>query len=133
MDRPRTIRDEIKAQTDPEETGIPWYLLSIPVVGFVVTHALGYRRYSLIGGGIFLLTLLVLAIALVVITLRRARRITCPVCGAPLGAYAFAMDDGPRHRKIDSCPTCGVNLDDPMPETPRPPEEVTTPDKLVWK
>lgn len=51
MDRPRTIRDEIKAQTQPEETGIPWYLLSIPVVGFVVTHALGYRDAQAAGGG----------------------------------------------------------------------------------
>ena len=62
--------------------------------------------------------------------IRRARGITCPVCGAPLNFYAYAMEDGPQHKKIDSCPTCGVNLDDPMPASPLPAaENVYTPHK----
>lgn len=128
-----TIRDAIKAQTEPQETGRHWYVPIVPIIAFVITRALGYRWNSLMGGLILALSLLLLVIAIVVTVLRRARRITCPVCGAPLGAYAFAMEDGPRHQKIDSCPNCGVNLDDPMPETPTPPEDVTTPDKLAWK
>jgi hypothetical protein len=34
-------------------------------------------------------------------------------------------------KKINFCPWCGVSLDSPMPEAPA--ENVTTPDKLVWK
>jgi hypothetical protein len=112
-----TIREAIKAQAELEETGIPWYFKIAPIIPLVVVQVLGYGWYSLTGTVAFFLGLLVILVALVVFILRRARRITCPVCGAPLGFYACAMEDGPQHKEIDSCPTCGVNLDERMPES----------------
>lgn len=112
-----TIREAIRAQAEPEETGLPWYLKIVPIVPLVVVKALGYGWYSLMGNLALLLGLLLTVIALVVVIRHRARRITCPVCGTPLDVYAYALDDGPQHKKIDSCPTCGVNLDEQMPES----------------
>jgi len=112
-----TIREAIRAQAEPEETGLPWYLKIVPIVPLVVVKALGYGWYSLMGNLALLLGLLLTVIALVVVLRRKAQRISCPVCGAPLGVYAYAMDDGPQRQRIDSCPTCGVNLDEPMPES----------------
>jgi len=112
-----TIREAIKAQAEPEETGIPWYLTLVPFIPLIIVKALGYGWYSLMGGVALLLGLLVTVIALAFLLRRRGQHITCPVCGAALGFYAYAMEDGPRHNKIDSCPTCGVNLDERMPES----------------
>jgi hypothetical protein len=111
-----TIREAIRAQAEPDETGLPWYLKVVPIVPLVVVKALGYGWNSLMGDLALLLGLLLTVIALVIGLRRRARHITCPVCGAPLDFYAYAMDDGPQHKKIDSCPSCGVNLDERMPE-----------------
>jgi hypothetical protein len=112
-----TIREAIKAQAELEDTGIPWYFKVAPIIPLVVVKALGYGWYSLMGNLAFFLGLFVILIALVVFILRRAPRITCPMCGAPLGLYAYAMEDGPQHKGIDSCPTCGVNLDERIPES----------------
>jgi len=120
-----TIREAIKAQAEPDETGIPWYLKLVPIVPLVIVRALGYGWYSRMGAVALALGLLVTVIAVVVLLRRRGQHITCPVCAAPLGFYAYAMEDGPRHNKIDSCPTCGVNLDERMPGSTEEANEAT--------
>jgi hypothetical protein len=85
MDVMGTIREAIKARAELEETGIPWYFKIAPLIPLVIVKALGYGWYSPMGNVAFFLGLLVILIALVVFILRRARRITCPECGAPLG------------------------------------------------
>ena len=47
---------------------------------------------------------------------RKARRIACPVCGGSVDS--FDSLDGSQYKKIDSCPNCGVSLDERMSESP---------------
>ena len=117
-----TIREAIEAQVKPGQTGIPWYLKVAPVVPLGVAKVLGYGWYSPVAKVALALGLLVLVIAAAVLMIRRARHITCPVCGAPFGFYAFAMQAGPQQGKVDSCPNCGVKLDERMPDAAEPNE-----------
>lgn len=138
VDTPRTIRDEISRRLREEKRraraprwiGIVAVVVAVVGITTAVVLDLPERIVLLVGLGM----LLVFGIAIAASVRRMVRRITCPVCKATLGAYAFSMEDGPRHNRIDLCPNCGVDLDDPMPEAPTPPDEnATTLDKLIWK
>jgi hypothetical protein len=138
VDTPSTIRDEISRRLREEKRraraprwiGIVAVVVAVVGITTAVVLDLPERIVLLVGLGM----LLVFGIAIAASVRRMVRRVTCPVCEATLGAYAFSMEDGPRHNRIDLCPNCGVDLDDPMPEAPTPPDEnATTLDKLIWK
>lgn len=59
--------------------------------------------------------------------------VRCPKCSRRLGQtialpVAFGGMKAPNF-----CPYCGVDLDTPVEKAPTPAENVTTPDKLIWK
>ncbi len=60
--------------------------------------------------------------------------VKCPKCSRRLGqTIAMPVAFSGKKSAPNFCPYCAVNLDDPMPGAPTPTENVTTPDKLVWK
>ena len=75
---------------------------------------------------------LVIGLIGIAATILMTTRIKCPKCGTRLGRFAARMGSTQRTRAI-YCPFCGVNLDQPLPEVQTAAENVTTPDKLVWK
>src|SRR5579862_711163 len=134
MDAPRTIREAIQRQ-GPKRIA--------PITGFVIA-ALGMAAFVLAGhrtghSASFPVVPLVVAgvlLVLMVVGLRtsaKSLRTKCPKCGNDLGVLVYLMQDTPRSKKINFCPYCAVNLDDPLPEAPAATENVTTPDKLIWK
>jgi hypothetical protein len=131
VDAQKTIRDEIQRQARPAKwTGTAAIVLII-ALAFVLRsfgRQLSPRTLSLISLGT--LTAIVLAR---LATNALVRRVMCPKCNAILGSFASTMQDSRRAKKINFCPYCAVNLDQPMPEAPTAAENVTTPDKLVWK
>jgi len=130
MDVPKTIRDSIQQSSRwPKWIGI-CAGISVGIIGGLLrtTRAIPANIRPFLALGI----LLVFVIALV-FSKRLGKGVTCPKCAAPLGAFAFMMQDTSKRKKINFCPYCAVSLDDPMPEAPTPAENVTTPDKLVWK
>lgn len=57
----------------------------------------------------------------------------CPKCRRKVGQN-IGLQVGIGGKKAPNfCPYCGVHLDDPLPAPPNPADEVTTPDKLIWK
>jgi hypothetical protein len=139
MDPQRTIRDEITRSAGSQK-----WLAALPAAIAVSAAGVGMfvatmRRRGVGGLPPGLVIALALGVMLVVvlmgliITSRRARGSQCPKCGSQLSLFAYLMKDTPRMKKINFCPFCGVNLDSPMPDVPPPSENVTTPDKLVWK
>ena len=125
MDTPGTVRDQIRRR------GRIAHVLSIAGavgvgVGAPPKHV--YRPWtatestvhlSLLGVG-----LLALAVAWFVY-----RRIKCPWCKKSLSSGYT-----PKILQLANCPYCGANFDQPMPDAAQgEAENVTTPDKLVWK
>ena len=132
MESTRTYRQEIQRQARP----VRWIGIGIGVVIAILVFGLRIYRSHLppvFGGLVALGTLVVIVIASLG-SKSITRRVTCPKCKAVLGAFAYAMQDGKRWKKISFCPYCAVKLDDPMPDVElQPVENVTTPDKLIWK
>jgi len=133
MDTPRTIRDTIQHRARLPK----WISISlgiglavIAVVARIVRRLPADTRPFL---GIGVLALFVIGIIGIIFSKRLNRGVSCPKCGASLGPFAMFMADTAKLKKINFCPYCAVNLDDPMPEAPASAENVTTPDKLVWK
>ena len=131
MDAPKTIRDEITRRSR-----VPRWISIAAGVGFAAVYialrsnALGLPAHTARVSSLGALILFVIATTLGTRLLRKA---ACPKCQSPLGAFAYFMTDTPKRKKINFCPYCAVNLDDPLPEAAAPAENVTTPDKLVWK
>jgi len=60
--------------------------------------------------------------------------VKCPRCSRRLGqTIAMPVAFSGKNNAPNFCPYCAANLDDPMPGASTPGENVTTPDKLVWK
>ena len=136
MEAPRTIRDAIQRQTRlPQAAAAAGFALIAFGTGAVLalhrsrsTHFPGIPVAMLVAGSVlFVVMLMALSVY------GRRQRVNCPKCGADLGVFVYQMQDTSRTKRINFCPYCAVNLDDPMPQPPTPAENVTTPDKLVWK
>lgn len=125
------IRDEISRQARSAKWSGFGFAIAVAIAVVVLRSNL-LRLTPRAGPFLVLGLALVFAIS-IILKMRVIRRVTCPKCKGPLGAFSSAMTDSPRVKKINFCPYCGVNLDEPMPQAPTPAEEVTTPDKLVWK
>ena len=126
-----TIRDEISRQARSAKWSGFGFAIAVAIVIAVLRSNL--LRLTPRAGPFLVLGLALLFGISIFLKMRVVRRVTCPKCNGPLGVFSSAMTATPRVRKINFCPYCGVNLDEPMPQAPSPAEEVTTPDKLVWK
>jgi hypothetical protein len=134
MDTQKTIRDEITRKSVSQRWLAVAPAVGMGVIGLFVA-AMRSRAFHTHPHGLVMLLpaglMLLLALAGLIIVSRRASSLQCPKCSSPLSVFGYLMKDTPRMKKINFCPWCGVNLDSPMPEAPA--ENVTTPDKLVWK
>jgi hypothetical protein len=118
----KTIRNFIKRRV--------WALGAVAVSGWLLfpvssvidqehhMPVIGICAALLFGGAILLLQLWV----------------RCPKCSKRLGqTIAMPVALGGKKNAPNFCPYCAVSLDDPMPQAPTPTDNVTTPDKLIWK
>lgn len=137
MDAPRTIRDQITRQTRGLPLRAAAAVFPVAAIGMGAFLALGRQRSAhspdvpvamLVAAGVLFVVMLM---ALSVYAKRQ--RAKCPKCGTDLGVLVYLMRDTPQRKSIKFCPYCAVNLDDPVPEAPPPADNVTTPDKLIWK
>jgi hypothetical protein len=131
MNSTRTYRDEIQRRARP----VRWIGIGIAVAVVVFVAVL---RSS--GGQLprDIVQMAGLGFVVVLVMARLAnrelrRRVLCPKCKGSLGYFTSALQDSKQGKRIKFCPHCAVDLDDPMPVAATPAEEVTTPDKLVWK
>lgn len=121
MDAPRTIREYLKRRV--------WALSAVAVGAWLLfpVSALISKGHeppvtTVIAAVIFGSAILCLQLA-----------VKCPKCARRLGQtiampVAFAGKRAPNF-----CPYCGISLDESASEGLPPAENVTTPDKLVWK
>lgn len=107
-----TIRDYIKRRV--------WWCLGIGIAGWLLIPLGGAIAKTLPDripeGALSAVGVAVFAIAM----LAMQRIAKCPKCMAKLGRtiampLAFSWGSGP---KINFCPYCGVNLDEPLPHAP---------------
>lgn len=130
MDSTPTYRDEIQRRARP----VRWIGIGITVAVMIFVVVL--RSFRFLPRDV--VPLVAFGFVAVIVIARLAnrelrRRVTCPKCKGLLGYFTSAMQDSKESKKISFCPHCAVNLDDPVPAAPAPAENVTTPDKLVWK
>jgi hypothetical protein len=138
---PSTIRDDVKRQAAPRR----WIgLVSVVAFGVGVVAALellivtglALSRQSGLLTRVQMFLVLGSALLFIVGTIagaRIARNIACPKCGERLGPFTLAMSDAPRRKKINYCPYCAVNLDDPVPKGLAQADSITMIERLIWK
>jgi hypothetical protein len=109
-----TLREHLKRQT---RRGAVFVLaglfvaIAVVVLGQGMWLATGRTTAMVLGDAVASLVIGGIAAAM-------TRRLKCPKCGAALGRTAIYAFVDQRHGRVDHCPRCGVNFDEPMPQNP---------------
>jgi hypothetical protein len=122
MDKPRTIRSFIRQRV--------WTAGALALGAWLLLAASGVIGKNQPPGPVTILGFVLFLGAIVFLNFF----LKCPKCFRRLGhTIAMPVAFSGKERAPNFCPFCGVNLDEQIPGAPPPAENVTTPDKLIWK